>query len=267
MQLLAWGGRGHGTVGYIAEKYLTPEARKQCHHYLKHTLAFRGSWLDQVRYCEAYKHTRGWHGSYVEAQSGKFIPGKKNGAYNAERIIEQMKDGGYRSLPDTVVHDNISALIHIIGDMHCPMHNFYRGPGAERYSQRIKVDGKSKKRMIVHKGKEVYIHGFWDSGVENFFGRWSYEKFAEEHDHLSRRKHNAVIQGTPGEWVEENAEIAHFAFDAMPDGTVVEKMAPRDWERLKNMCSERIVVGGHRLAHVLNTIFGDATESNTNKKK
>ena len=37
---MAWGGQGHRISAFIAEKYLTPEAKAKCQHYLQHSLPY-----------------------------------------------------------------------------------------------------------------------------------------------------------------------------------------------------------------------------------
>lgn len=38
-----WDASGHGTIGHIADRNLTPKARKMCSKYLGHSLAYYAS--------------------------------------------------------------------------------------------------------------------------------------------------------------------------------------------------------------------------------
>ena len=60
----AWQNFAHGTVAYIAEQNLTPEAKAKCHYYLRHSLSFYASWMDQWRGVEKYKDVNNAHSGY-----------------------------------------------------------------------------------------------------------------------------------------------------------------------------------------------------------
>lgn len=57
----AWHNFAHGTIAYIAEQHLTPEAKEKCHYYLKHTLPFYASWMDQWRTIPEFKSVNNPH--------------------------------------------------------------------------------------------------------------------------------------------------------------------------------------------------------------
>ena len=79
--------------------------------------------MDVYRHTPAYKVTSGWHGDTVDAD-GKYVPNAKGDAVQCiEEAIARLKD--YRSLDDSTVLVSIKYLVHLVGDMHCPVHVKY----------------------------------------------------------------------------------------------------------------------------------------------
>lgn len=62
-QVACWGGLGHRTVGYIAQKHFTDEAAQLFENLIKPTDSFDISdaaiWADGIRHNRGY--TEGWH--------------------------------------------------------------------------------------------------------------------------------------------------------------------------------------------------------------
>ena len=44
---LAWANVGHAVIAHKAEELLTPEVKEKCYHYLRASLAYHASWMDQ----------------------------------------------------------------------------------------------------------------------------------------------------------------------------------------------------------------------------
>lgn len=251
--LRAWSAMGHMLVGYVADQHLTPEAQKACRHYLRHTLSYYGSWLDEVRYTNEYRHTHRWHASAFDARTGKYIDTGSGAVMHTMRIQNEMEKGGYRSLSDSAIIDNIKTLIHMLGDMHCPGHTGFRNDkGMDLWPAR-RVNGKVRTRDYYFRGTKIRHHGFWDGAPSLFHPDWHVEEFGEACDNLSKREAAKIVKGTVIEWFEESAERARRSF--MPHGSVFEEQPKSRQEELIEMCDNQIVRAGHRLAHILNTIF------------
>ena len=45
----AWANVGHAVIAYYAEQLISPETKAKCHHYLRSSLAYQASWMDQYR--------------------------------------------------------------------------------------------------------------------------------------------------------------------------------------------------------------------------
>ena len=61
--VLSWGGLGHRTVGYLAQKHLTDDAKIMVAKLLKNDKGYdisdAATWADAVRY--RYPESRQWH--------------------------------------------------------------------------------------------------------------------------------------------------------------------------------------------------------------
>ena len=151
---MAWGGFAHTGIAYIAEQHLKPEVKEKCHHYLKHTLTYYAEWMDTWRGvpefdCVNKPHTIRAKSDGVNLDWNGRPPGRCMGFLKS--AIEELGEGKYKNLPDSVVRQRIINMVHYIPDMHCPSHvMFNKGPFSHYYYN------------IYNKGKLHNFHGFWD---------------------------------------------------------------------------------------------------------
>jgi len=130
-------------------------------------------------------------------------------------------------------------LIHLIGDLHQPLHV---GRLEDRGGNDIQV-------QWFDNGSN--LHRVWDSNMINQYGM-SYSELAESLPRISKKQEKAIQSGTLLEWVEESQEIANKIYESVDVG---EKLRYRYnylwWETLEKQLQK----GGLRLAQVLNSIF------------
>ena len=176
-----WGKSGHDAIAYIAECNLTPKARKNIEKYLDgRSIVYYASWMDLYRHTPAYKVTSGWHGDTVDAD-GKYVPNAKGDAVQCiEEAIARLKD--YRSLDDSTVLVSIKYLVHLVGDMHCPVHVKYP------WYKNFKFD---------LNGRPCEFHSFWDSGVLDLNHRWGTWNTATSWIALRRSRSVPSLPGRP----------------------------------------------------------------------
>lgn len=246
-EAMAWSGHTHNTIGHIADQHLTPEAKAKTHHYLRHTLAYYASWQDDVAFSKEYAETRFWHGVRYDAKNRYLYREGRNAITHIIRIWDEMKNGGYKKLSDSTIIVNLKLLAHMVGDMHCPSHNYYDDDPNPRY----------KRYSILVNGKKVPWHKFWDRSAVQFFHRgWSCQDYVKNIDNLTEKEIAKIVKGTPEQWAKQNGKemrepyrtllIPHTEFKDMPE------------ENKKRMCEIvdlQILRGGHRLAHIINDIF------------
>lgn len=247
----AWTNYAHGTAAYIAEQHLTPEAKAKCHYYLKHTLPYYASWMDAFRGAKAFKEVNRAHTGRSTADGTKydFEQGKPAGGVMGHLVnaIAELGDGKYKNLPDSVVRQRLINMAHYVPDMHCPVHIIF--------PENIHP---TQKNMQIHKnGKAVSYHSFWDTslGHDGRQEKWPYEKIAAVIDVLPEEEIKAIQSGTLEEWSRDIIEMGHRAYEIVPQGTNVAKLTKEQKEEMFKHTSNAVLIGGYRLAHILNTIF------------
>lgn len=249
----AWTNYTHGTAAYIAEQHLTPEAKAKCHYYLKHTLPYYASWMDAFRGASAFREVNRSHsgrttadGKAYDFQQGKPAGGVMGHLVNA---LAELGNGKYKNLPDSVVRQRLINMAHYVPDMHCPVHIVFP-----------KTIHPSQKDMQLHNnGKAVSYHSFWDNflGYDGRQNKWPYEKISSVIDVLSEEEIKAIQSGTLEEWSQDIIEMGHQAYEILPQGTDISKMPQSQKEEMFKLVSKATLIGGYRLAHILNTIFAE----------
>ena len=249
----AWTNYAHGTAAYIAEQHLTPEAKKKCHYYLKHTLPYYASWMDAFRGAKAFKAVNSGHsckttpdGKAIDLTAGKPAGGPMRHLMNA---LEELGDGKYKNLPDSVVRQRLINMAHYVPDMHCPVHIVF--PEELHPSQ---------KNMQIHKnGKSVSYHSFWDTSLGHDGRQESmpYEKITAMIDNLSEEEIKAIQSGTLEDWSRDIIEMGNRAYEIIPQGTNVAELTQEKKDEMLKLTSKAVLLGGYRLAYILNTIFAE----------
>ena len=238
----AWGSMGHAAIAYIAEQNLTPKARQMCHHYLKHTLPYYGSWMDHYRYVNYYNISHSWHGvafdKDMNARSGKY----KNCVDQISNMRRETKN--YRMMQDSVVADNLRFLIHMVGDIHCPVHLFYPKTMPEYQQGKRYIDGKSMR-----------MHGFIDSSPSYFHPKWGLVEFHRNLAPIYQKLKGKVSKGTAEEWLMQLAEESKELWHNFPNDSEWEALTEDKRQRVIQQLDRHIYIAGLRLAAVLNDVF------------
>lgn len=240
----AWGGLGHSVIAYYAEQLLSPSAKEKAHHYLKSTLTYHASWMDQYRSIEGYTDCDWWHSTNIDTK-GKVVKGvTTTGAFHIERIRQEMGNGGYKSMPDSLVKVNLQYLIHMVGDHHCPGHIRWNQTSHPQHFYKVK-----------RKGKNFSTHRFWDGSPG--FGRkgWNCEVYYDHFTPLSKGKVKKVQQGTGYDWTQDTADASYQCFEVLPEGTEIAKLSAEEIETIHSIVDERLQYAAYRLAYVIEEIF------------
>ncbi len=150
----SWGATGHRATGYVAEKYLTKKVKKELDRILKgQSLAMVSTWMDDIRSDSTYDYASDWH--WVTVQDGQtYAESEKNPKGDVigtiERIIAELKS---KKLNANQEEEHIKMLIHLIGDIHQPLHV---GGGNDRGGNDIKV---------TWFRTDSNLHRVWDSDM------------------------------------------------------------------------------------------------------
>ena len=239
--LWAWGGQGHSTVAYIAEKHLTPRAKANIESYLNgRSIVYYAAWMDFNRTDPPMDVTRDWHVDYwtddmrTDANGN---PAPPCSVSQIKRIVSEM--GNFRTLSDSLVTINIKYLTHLVGDMHCPVH----------------IDFPTSRPMKVKEGKTtIKVHKMWDGRVlDSKHNGLSPQQMAVELDRYSATEIAAFQAGTPDDWHNECLEYSKRAIDMIPANKQVDYETY--FNKVIDIAENRITLAGYRLAAILNSIF------------
>lgn len=158
LQSMAWGMLGHRVVGQIADSYLTQKARKNIEQILGgESIAMASTWGDFIKSDPAYSYLSPWHYvdfdkqyTYPEMQS--FL--KQDTAVDANTklnlIIAELKD---KNLEQGKKLLYLRMLIHIVGDVHQPMHTAH------------KEDKGGNDVKVFWFNQPTNLHAVWDSNL------------------------------------------------------------------------------------------------------
>ena len=239
---MAWGGFGHSCSAYIAEQHLTPKAKEACRKYLGHTLPFYASWMDHWRSIPPFAISTTWHVNRTD-KNGKVIYEREDAAiYNVERICNDLLK--YKSLPDSTVRQHLIFLVHMLPDMHCPVHTYFS-----------KEDFPQYRYKITNNGKKYGLHTIGDASPGFRRKGWTIEKYSQEIDVIDAKTRKAYMKGTPRKWADDAAKQAVRFYALVPPATDVAKMSKEDVKKLHELADEMVLKGGYHLAAILNKIF------------
>ena len=118
-----WGQKGHDVTAYIAECHLTPEAAQKIDKVLNgHSPVYYCNWMDIASHTPEYNYTKTWHYLNIdEGQTLETMPRNPKGDVltAVTALVAELKAGGLAPEAET---EKLKMLIHLVGDMHCPMH-------------------------------------------------------------------------------------------------------------------------------------------------
>ena len=240
-ECLAWGQVGHDTTCAIAEKHLSRRAKKKIKKILKgQSLVYWANWLDYISHTPEHEDWKVWHYKNIEAgQTYDEVPPAKDGdiitALNEQ--VSKLKSG---QLSDDEEALALKIVIHLIGDLHQPMH---LGRYADYGGNLIKVTSFNK---------ATNLHAVWDEDVVDYAHHWTYTEWAEQIDRTSKKERKAIEQGTFDDWARETYEICKSIYNDIPEDMTISydyigKYTP--------LVEQQLLKGGIRLARVLNEIF------------
>ena len=196
---------------------------------------------------DGYNKTKTWHYANVDkGMTYQTMPKNPAGdVVNGLEFLTKELTENYDSLTDSMRVDYLKMIVHMVGDLHCPMH-------AGRLSDR---GGNGTKVMWFR--QETNLHSIWDSKMIDSARKWSYSEWADQLDRTCSKYRKSVMRGSYEEWFKETVEGAASIYDyAERSGQIVPELSYQFVYDFSPLLEDRLLVAGYRLAYVLNTIFG-----------
>ncbi len=172
--VLAWSALGHRLVGALAERHLDPAAQAQVHVLLAGepdpTLAGVATWADTLRDSdpERFKQTSRWH--YIDTPPGTcaYVPARDcpDGNCAIAAIGKQRAILADRSQPLAARRDALKFVVHLVGDVHQPMHaNNHDDKGGNDFQVSLRTDLQPEayaRNRYVNGVMGTNLHSVWD---------------------------------------------------------------------------------------------------------
>lgn len=241
-----WGVIGHRVVAQIAQDHLTRKAKKELKILLgRQKLAEWANWPDFIKSdtTDTWKHTSKWHYVNLPGNLSKeeFITELKKlpGENLYTQILEMKKQVADHSLTLEQRKTALIFLVHLIGDLHQPLH-----VGREE-------DLGGNKIKVTWFDKPANLHSVWDDLLVNF-QQYSYTEYSTILD-ITGKEQTKEWQDSPLEdWFYDSYLLANKIYALTPDGA---KLSYRYNYIFKDDLDHQLVKGGLRLAHVLNEVL------------
>jgi hypothetical protein len=236
---LAWGPTGHRATGWIADKYLNKNARKNLERILNgQSLAIAATWMDEIRSDSTYDYTTDWHWVTIQdnqsyAQSVKNPKGDV--VATIERIIANLKA---KKLSGKQEMEAVKMLIHLIGDIHQPLHV---GGGNDRGGNDVKV---------TWFRSDSNLHRVWDSEMIDDT-KLSYTELAQSLDKPDAATLARLQKSSVNDWATESMSFRKQVYQ-YGNGKLGYEYAYRNMPLVR----DQLLKAGIRIAAVLNEIYG-----------
>ena len=153
------------------------------------------NWMDIASHTPEYNYTKTWHYLNIdEGQTLETMPRNPKGDVltAVTALVAELKAGGLAPEAET---EKLKMLIHLVGDMHCPMH-----------TGRLSDIGGNQRPVLMF-GRKTNLHSAWDSAIFEAGHKWSYTEWQEQIDRLTDDEAALVQAGEPQDWLKETHAI------------------------------------------------------------
>lgn len=230
----AWGPTGHRAVGRIAERHLSPEtARAVAELLAPERLAYTATWADDVRTDPAWAKAETWHWVTIPAGTTYAASAKNPTGDVIEAIGRMERVLADRTAPRPERQQALKWLVHLVGDIHQPLHVGSRG------------DRGGNEQLVLWFGAPSNLHSVWDGGfIEK--SELAFSELAEKVDVASPDDVRAWQAASILDWAEESRTLEEGAY-AIGDGRLSWRYLATHWPTVER----RLAQAGVRLAGVL----------------
>jgi hypothetical protein len=243
---MAWGMMGHRIVGEIADSYLTSKARFNIYKILgTESIAMASNWADFVKSDPSYRYLNPWH--YADFNSNltydqfsvELQKDTTTDAYTKTSfIIEELSN---KNLQQDKKLMYLRLFIHIIGDLHQPLHVSKNGTNG---GNDIKVEWFNNPSNL---------HRLWDEQLVEHQGL-SYTEYVKAINHTSKKQRKEWQGQEMSQWLFESYQISNRLHDEITQPS--QKLTYQyNFNHLQTL-NAQLLKGGVRLAGILNNIFG-----------
>ena len=233
----AWGPEGHAIVGRLAMKFVKDDVRKNILEILGNMpIDTAANWMDIMKSNTDYDFMRSWH--YLDYPKGQAYQSS-----NADNIVNRLiitynELSHKKTLCEGQVKTDLLILLHLMGDLHMPLHTGYD-------------DDLGGNKVTVQYGdiKTHNLHRFWDEDIIDL------KKITDE-DCLAHYKTlggDSIKNINFVQWMNGSRELLAGVYDF--EGFV---LSDAYLNKNKVLVEKQLLLAGLRLAAVLNNLFYSA---------
>lgn len=237
----AWGPKGHDVVAYIAECNLSPQAAERVEQALGgYSMVYFANWLDSASHTPEFAYTKTWHYANIDEGFTYQTMDKNPNGDVVQAINQIVSDLKSNKLSPEEEKIKLKMLIHLVGDIHCPLH---AGHLSDRGGNSV---------SIHFFDRETNLHSVWDSSLPEAAHKWSYTEWQRQIDRLPAEDVVPNESGTPIDWLQESFAVCQDIYRNTPAGSTV------SYDYISTytpVVEEQLRRGGHRLAGLLNDIY------------
>ena len=245
-QSMAWGLLGHRIVGEIADSYLSKKAKKEIYKILgTESIAMSSNWADFIKSDPAYGYLYNWHfinfNSGLSQQQFQSYLDTDTATDAYTKINFMVAELKKKDLPQDKKLLYLRMLIHIVGDIHQPLHI---GRLEDRGGNNIKV---------LWFRDSANLHQVWDDKLIGL-QQLSYTEYATAINHTTKMQLTELQNEPLGSWLFQSYQLAQKIY-----GDIKTPNQTLDYKYNYNylgILNEQLLKGGVHLAGLLNKILG-----------
>ncbi|MFL5742315.1 MAG: S1/P1 nuclease [Flavisolibacter sp.] len=242
----AWGMLGHRIVAQIAESYLTAKARVEIQKILgNESMAIAANWADFIKSDTSFKYLSPWHYAdfpkdlnYSQLKDVLKADTTADAYTKTVFLVSELKK---KSLPMEKKKMYLRLLIHIVGDIHQPLH--------------VSPEGTSGGNDVHLSwfGAASNLHRVWDDQLIDY-QQLSYTEYTNAINHTTLSQRKAWQKQPLSQWFFDSYTISQQLHQELKDPNP--KLSYRyNFDHIATL-NEQLLKGGVHLAGLLNEIFG-----------
>lgn len=146
----AWGRKGHHIIVELAFARLNTNTREEVLKYLGGlSIQAASTWMDDIRNVPVYKNLETAHYINIPDPNKIFVLPPNDVKRELNKTLGDLRNK--KNLNDSLIKLSILKLIHLIGDVHQPLHTGYE------------VDRGGNDELVYFENKKSNLHRVWDT--------------------------------------------------------------------------------------------------------
>lgn len=241
----SFGAKGHSIVAAIAENHLSAQSLEAVEIITGSSrLEPLANWADRVKGNPNWNHSKSWHYISID-RNESFVGLRRNPDGDILLALEKAESQLWDpSLPKQKQRQALAFLIHLVADIHQPLHV---GRRDDRGGNNIRVKWF---------GEDSNLHRVWDSGIiDNTI--LSPSAYARRLDQISYAKIKQWQNSRFVDWAEESKRLRRSAYDFTNKPGAEPSLGQQYAARHKPLVERRLQMAGIRLAARLNRLFAN----------